>query len=134
MPIIWEESYNLGIKIIDEQHKVFVGILNEACECAGHPESRDKLEEVMNRLLRYADLHFKTEEEYFKEFDYENAEEHTREHVKLKKQAENFRREFVEEKKDVAARFVDFLEDWLVDHLDQQDKKYVQCFHEHGLY
>jgi hemerythrin len=28
---------------------------------------------------------------------------------------------------------LDFLEDWLVDHLNGQDKKYTECFNKNGL-
>ena len=32
-----------------------------------------------------------------------------------------------------AFELVDFLEDWLINHLMIVDRKYIKCFHEHGL-
>ena len=34
---------------------------------------------------------------------------------------------------DFAFELVDFLEDWLINHLMTVDQKYVKCFHDHGL-
>jgi len=33
----------------------------------------------------------------------------------------------------LAFALVDYLEDWLLDHLITEDQKYVTCFREHGL-
>ena len=33
----------------------------------------------------------------------------------------------------LAFELVDYLEDWLIDHLQTKDQEYKQCFLEHGL-
>jgi hemerythrin len=34
---------------------------------------------------------------------------------------------------DFAFDLIDFLEDWLINHLLDMDQKYKKCFHDHGL-
>ena len=34
---------------------------------------------------------------------------------------------------EISFELIDFLEDWWIYHLQNQDQKYVKCFKEHGL-
>jgi hemerythrin len=94
-----------------------------------------ELEEVLEELVEYAEHHFKTEEKYFKEFDYVGAEEHIIEHGIFRNQIAEFRKSFHENfnRKELADDLVELLDDWLVRHVIEMDQKYVQCFREHGL-
>jgi hemerythrin len=45
-----------------------------------------------------------------------------------------FQERFNKEGANMVVEFMDFLTDWLVDHLETEDQKYVKCFHDHGLF
>ena len=134
MAITWSSALSVNVKEIDEQHKVFVGLLNEAYEVLRNPAIRDTLPELIERLVKYTKMHFGTEEKYFDTFQYEFADLHKQEHRKLEKQAELFLERVKTEGFAVEGELLDFLENWLVSHLANHDKKYTKCFNEHGLY
>ena len=75
----------------------------------------------------------RTEEKYFILFNYELKDEHTRLHLQLKEQLMGLMKEYEIKGRDMLPALLDFLEDWLVVHLNDEDKKYVKCFKEHGL-
>lgn len=124
---------SVGVKEIDLQHQEFINILNNLYDYTYQSKSKEELEVLLSRLASYATNHFKTEEKYFDDFNYEFAEEHKSEHSKLLKQIAEFQNNFQSGQAEVTVELIDFLEDWLVHHLGNQDKKYIQCFAEHGL-
>jgi len=134
MPIQWNNSYSVNVKELDDQHKYFLSLLNRLYRYIYANKSRDELKSILTDLVSYKSNHFATEEKYFDLYDYENSVEHKKEHKKLEQQISDFQNEFLEGKKDITVELVDFLENWLIDHLDTQDKKYTKCFNEHGLY
>jgi hemerythrin len=133
MDFIWKDEYSVGVKEIDDQHRHFVDLLSKLYFAISSRQVKQTLAELSQDLIAYADNHFQTEEKYFKEFNYEGAEEHIAEHRKLKEQLTDFQEGFTANKLELSFKLIDFLEDWLVGHLANMDKKYVQCFHEHGL-
>jgi len=131
--IIWSDDYKLGIEIIDSQHKQFVEIIDELYRSIQNLTSERELEGVLDKLVNYHTLHFATEERYFEEFNYEGTEEHKAAHHAFNQKISDFQKQAKEGTHDIGFDLIDYLEDWLVNHLATMDKKYVACFHEHGL-
>lgn len=128
----WKNEYSVGVEMIDEQHKVFVSIMNELYTAIIEKKEKRVLDDVFKQLTAYTQFHFQTEERYFDEFNYEGSAEHKVAHQKLREQIAE-----LEMRKDGIMEnpfeLMDFLEDWLVDHIMGMDKKYSTCFKEHGL-
>lgn len=132
--IVWSNDYSLGISIIDEQHKNFVAVIDELYESIQNVSGKPNLEKIFDKLVEYHNLHFATEEKYFDEFNYEGATEHKFHHEEFTKKIDEYQKKVREGSYDIGFDLIDYLEDWLVTHLSTMDKKYVECFHEHGLY
>jgi len=134
MPIQWDDTHSVGVKEIDEQHQHFIRILNKLYESVSHATEQKELKAILDELVAYTDLHFQTEEKYFDKFNYENSTEHKTEHKKLREQVADFYKKYEEGNAEISVDLLDFLEDWLVEHLDGQDKKYTECFNKNGLF
>jgi hemerythrin len=133
MAIVWNEEYSVGVKEIDDQHKHFVMILDNLTKTFYSGGDELELEEVFKELMLYAGFHFSTEEKYFREFKYEGADEHIKEHRRIIFELEKMEKENEKDHLQRTIELVDFLEDWLVIHLSDMDKKYTKCFNDHGL-
>ena len=129
----WRDEYNLGVSIIDTQHQQFLQLMEQAYDAFYKRETKDELAVLMGNLKDYTLLHFGTEEKYFDLFNYEFKEEHVRHHMQLKEQLIGLMKDFEVKGPDMIPNLIDFLENWLVNHLNHEDKKYVQCFKENGL-
>lgn len=129
----WKEEYEMGINVIDEQHKYFVGLINELYDSILNRQTHEKLGEILSKLIDYAALHFDTEEKYFDKFHYEGSDEHKAKHKELKEKVLDFRERFNEDKIELSFDLIDFLEDWLGEHLRDMDFKYRDCFKQSGL-
>ena len=129
----WKDEYSVGIQMIDGQHKVMFSMINELVEMINSQPDEKKISQVIDELLNYKKIHFGTEEKFFKEFNYEGATDHIKAHKRF---GESIDRICAENKGDILGltfALVDFLEDWLVNHLLDMDHKYVNCFRDHGL-
>lgn len=76
--------------------------------------------------------HFATEEKYFDKFKYANAKEHKEEHIRFRKHIDKMS-QAKEGHLELSFELIDFLEDWLINHVKDMDQKYVECFKSHGL-
>lgn len=126
-------EYVFGLAEIDSQHKYFVSILNRAYASITNMEEPTVFAEYLKEIKAYATKHFETEEKYFDKYNYSGAADHKFEHQKLKEKVLAFEKDFNQGKINDFFVIVDFLENWLVDHLQIMDQKYVTCFKEHGL-
>lgn len=133
----WIIDYTVYVKEIDEQHRYFLDIANSIFELVDSKNILlDDLLIRINKLGDYIFYHFATEEEYFKKFNYENTELHTKEHnffrEKVKEFIEKSKKDDVDLKK-TAENLAEFSGDWLIKHILATDKNYISCFQIHGL-
>lgn len=133
--IVWTKEWETGIKKIDEQHKHFVELINETYNLNSNEAGKRKLRDILNDLTEYARVHFSTEEEYFDETDYPESDKHKEKHQELLSKVLTFNKRF-EAKEDISRLvedFLDFLKEWLDEHLIKVDHKYIPWLTEHGI-
>jgi hemerythrin len=133
MELQWSEILSVKVKVIDDQHKKFISIVNELFKSFYKMDSRDRLGKIIDQLISYASEHFATEEKYFDEFNYEFSAEHKQQHLELKTRILDIKNKFNKEEEGAIDELLDYVEDWLVNHIQTHDMKYVACFKEHGL-
>lgn len=131
--LIWDDKYSVGVQIIDNQHKEMFKTINELIETLEGMPTKEQVDKIIESLIAYKKFHFATEEKYFQEFGYEGGADHIEKHKDFSLKLEKLMVESNGDSVDLAFKLVDFLEDWLIDHLMVTDQKYVSCFKSHGL-
>lgn len=58
----WDENFNTGVAIIDEQHKKLVALLNSLASYVAFQSEMPVLTTILDELAQYALYHFETEE------------------------------------------------------------------------
>ena len=131
----WKGEYSVGVAELDTQHKTLIEIINHLAETVSHVSNEAEIRQIVADIVAYKNIHFATEEKYFKEFDYTEREEHERRHHEFSERIEELKQKHTAEGSAATLAFeiVDFLEDWFVQHLLRTDKRYTECFHQHGL-
>lgn len=129
----WKDEYSVGVAEIDDQHKKLFAIINDLVDTLRKIPQKDDLETVLTELVTYKSNHFETEERYFHQFGYVDTKQHEEAHRSFNSKIAELQKEFGSDVIGLSFALADFLENWLIDHLLNMDKKYKQCFQEHGL-
>lgn len=130
---VWTDELNLGIPIIDQQHKVLFQMISDLFDAVSENRSKDALGGLLARLREYTVRHFGMEEEYFKRFGYEEIEAHMAYHHKLTDQVIDFEKKFNAGDGKIGPELLQFLKDWLIKHIMETDRKYVPFMKKHGV-
>lgn len=126
--IKWTKELSVGIDKIDQQHMKLIAIINKVQSMFESNKSKNQLEEVLNELVEFARIHFTTEEEYFIKWNYPYTEEHKAEHGRLILKVLQFKDKFDKTGVKIIPDLLNFLKDWLENHLKKHDFKYANYF------
>ncbi len=131
--IEWGPNFCIGIREIDDQHKVLVDIINKLYAAFGSTNNKKEIRKNLKELIDYTVYHFGNEEKYFKEFAYKDTPQHIQQHQKFVEKIKNFANEFESGDATVSLDIINFLKDWLINHILKIDSRYVTFFKEHGV-
>ena len=82
-PIQWTDSLGVGIKLVDDEHKLLLSIFNDLVTALRTDQPSAVAKRVVEELAGYATYHFAHEEELMTAFQYPDLENHRKEHDKL---------------------------------------------------
>ncbi len=134
MPVIeWDDRYSVEIQEIDEQHKHLIGLINELYEALAKREERERIGKVLDDLVEYTKIHFAIEEALMRIFDYGDYDTHKAIHNRIVTQVVEFQLRFHKGDKHVGLELLQFLKDWLLDHIMERDKAYSEHFMRNGM-
>ena len=131
--IKWNNKYSVGISRIDEEHKKLIGILNKAIFAKEHGNNPEEIKEVLSEMVEYYHKHFTTEEAYMIKFNFPEYQFHKNEHLDFTNKTIATFNKVIKDDGDVANEILEFLKQWLVNHIQSIDKKYIDCFKKNGL-
>ncbi|MFZ5425419.1 MAG: bacteriohemerythrin [Thermodesulfobacteriota bacterium] len=129
----WTSELATGVRIIDDQHRVLVDMVNKLYAAMKSGQGKGVLEKLLDGLAEYTVQHFGTEEKYFDQFKYSETTQHKRIHEDLKGKVVDFINQYKSGKANVSMDLMNFLKDWLVNHICKTDKRYVKTFLDGGL-
>ncbi len=120
--IVWSEKNELGIPIIDEQHRGIVSTINSFHYFIQEGRGDEVLEPTLATLENYTKIHFATEEDLMQRAGFPDLDKHKALHRTLMKRTTDISRESIYLKDpDMALRF---LKEWWLGHINVEDRKY----------
>jgi hemerythrin len=121
--IVWNEKNNIGVPIIDEQHRGIVIAINSLYYFINEKRVNKALQPTLTILKQYTKLHFMTEEKLMKDANYPDVEEHILIHKKLKEKTNKISIDSVLRTDSVTV--LRFLREWWLSHINKEDRKYA---------
>lgn len=131
--IEWSNKYSVGVSVIDEEHKGFIGIINKVIAARQRNYNQEEVEEVLSELVKFAKGHFKTEEAYMSKFEYPDYLLHYNEHLNFSLHMIIYNNQVINGEYKIMDELYNYLQEWLVHHIQKTDKKYTKCFNKNGL-
>lgn len=124
--IEWDESYSVNNAELDDQHRKWVGMINDLLvgQEKGGDGSGDISLETLTAMLHYARQHFMGEEKYMREICYPGTIAHIRIHNEFYGQVSSRLLAAESGGRVPATELLRFMRGWLLEHILNEDKKY----------
>ncbi|MDF2537002.1 MAG: hypothetical protein K0S76_23 [Herbinix sp.] len=122
----FKDEFKTGIELIDLEHQKLFEIADKAYMTLMDdfiPDKFDYIVEILNELKEYAATHFQHEEEYMMEIRYKKLFSQKTSHNDFIEKMNEYDLSNVDEnQKQIILDVLDFLNDWLVQHIMGSDK------------
>jgi len=131
MPLIeWDNAFSVGNQQIDEHHKKFFLIINSLYDSMKTGEREEVLLTVLREMKQYAEYHFKAEESLMKMYSFPDYSNHKAEHEEAIQKVNKFMVDYERREDKLAIDVLNFLSNWLQNHILQTDRKYIPFINE----
>jgi hemerythrin len=120
--IVWNPEYDLGIPIIDEQHRGIVSTINSLYFGMQNSYGKNMLSPIVDMMHDYTRIHFQIEESFLEKIDFPNAKKHHELHRELSYQLTDAGKSSMMDKDPY--KFLVFLKNWWLIHIGNEDLIY----------
>jgi two-component system, cell cycle response regulator len=128
--IKWNDSLNIGVESIDNDHKKLLIIINKFF----NEKNLNNYEKIFDELEAYAKLHFDGEEALIKKCEYKDYDEHCKQHQILFDEVAKLKKKVLHANNiDSIKEVSDFLINWLNQHIINEDMQLIDNFKAFGI-
>jgi len=129
----WKSEYSVGIDSIDQQHKKLVNLINQLQTAVKYSTGEEFEREALDELVGYTKTHFSYEEGLMEQNGYPDFDAHKAQHVKMIKQVEEVLAEYEKDSDTAMNNALNYLSDWLINHINGTDKQYSRFLIDKGV-
>lgn len=137
MTIEWNEDLELGVAVIDRQHraffeqrdKFFTASSKLLVEEGDTEKVREEIDELFYFLTDYFQTHFADEEELLEEKNFPDYERHKEEHQNFIEEVKGLKYKFLQNEEidiELLQELNDKITDWFVNHISKKDKNIAE--------
>lgn len=121
--IIWSKENEIGVPIIDEQHRSIVSTINTFHYYVQKGIGEKVVLATLRILEQYTKLHFETEEDLMGKAGFPDFEDHRALHQTLADRTKHI--VLTAQQEQDADEVLRFLRQWWMGHINAEDRKYV---------
>ncbi len=131
----WDATLSVGVELIDEQHKMWIGRLADLSKVIKAPQVASETVRALEFLIEYTKFHFSTEEELMDKHAYPGVDEHKQKHEDLRATLAGLEQDFREDGLTPALTDAvnNVLLNWLVNHIKTVDVAFGAFLKEKGI-
>jgi hemerythrin len=128
--VTWSDRLSCGIKLIDDQHKGLVELVNDMFNHAtgNSIQEHDYFNIVIQEVVKYVKVHFATEEKIMIATKFSGYAEHKKAHDSFVLAAVENINDYKAGKRLTLSSFTKFLKEWILSHIAMMDKQYFEYF------
>ncbi len=129
----WKDTYSVGVQVLDAQHRQLLDIINQISSARPDDRTEKFFFAALNLLVKYADIHFSTEEKYMRNCHYAGLADQEKEHREFTERVFALREKLAGKDRQIFTEIQTFLKDWYISHVLGTDRGYISSFAQHGI-
>jgi hemerythrin-like metal-binding protein len=131
--IIWNETIAIGILSMDSQHQRWIGLMNELYDAMRTGKAKAVVGRTLTNMLDYTQTHFTAEEKLIATHGYPEYKEHKQIHDGFIERIEGLSRRQQSHDDALTSEVMNFLKEWLINHIQSVDRQYVPLLKSKGV-
>lgn len=131
--IKWTDSYSVGVKEMDDQHKKLVAMINRLIEEQTTLTEPATIANLLTEMTDYAAEHFRSEEYLMAEYGYDFLARQKQTHEAFIAKTSEFMNASEVGPNILSKALLEFLKTWLVSHILNEDMQYKEFFKSKGV-
>lgn len=125
--IEWSANLSVGVSEFDQEHKKLILMINSLHDAMKAGKGKEVLAKILDEVTEYALKHFAHEEKLMVQYKYPEYKEHKTVHDNFVKTVIELRKQHDQQLLQ-AGKLLKTLQDWLVHHINNIDKRYSTFF------
>jgi hemerythrin len=117
----WRKDYLVGVPQIDTEHQYLFRLINDFHDECSSGDGAHSAVFVLNRLVAYAETHFRHEEELMRETAYPGLEQQRAMHEALYSSIFAVKEKVTADPSSIDSATLRFLKTWIVGHIVKED-------------
>ncbi|MBK7141932.1 MAG: bacteriohemerythrin [bacterium] len=122
----WGPQFEIGVTQVDIQHKKLVELMNKLHDGMVAGKGAEQTKVVLKELVDYTVYHFGFEEKFMQSINYPDYAAHKNVHNNITAKVKEMAAKAAGGSVAVQTELLRFLRDWLIDHIQNTDRKYAQ--------
>ncbi|MGD9568593.1 MAG: bacteriohemerythrin [Sedimentibacter sp.] len=125
MALLWTKNLEVGVDLIDTQHKKWFEKAGQLFEAGKNGKSKEMIIQLFNFLDEYTKTHFKDEEKYMMSINYPELASQKQMHEGFIEKLAELRNDYEKAGANIIVilNANQFILDWLTKHISNADKK-----------
>lgn len=131
--ITWDQSYSVSVQKLDQQHQKLFSLINALHEAMKLRKGHTVIQDTLHELATYTVTHFRAEEELLRRTNYPGFAAHQAEHQKFVAKVNQFMEDLKAGRITISIAVLQFLKDWLTEHIQWTDRSYADHLNASGV-
>lgn len=129
----WSDSYSVRVQALDAQHKKLFDIVNRLYEAMKAGSGKQAMADTLNQLVQYTQQHFSQEEALLQRAGYAELPTQKIQHARFVAQIKGFSDDVKSGASAVSIELLEFLRNWLTQHILKEDQAYSAALNASGV-
>jgi hemerythrin len=131
--LAWKKDYSVKVRQFDDQHRKLIDMVNKLHEAMKLGKGSQVVNDVLSSLAAYTQTHFSDEERLMLYNGYPGYLDHKKKHDQLVSRVRDFQRQVEIGEATVSLGLMNFLKDWLLQHIQVVDMQYGPYLNGKGI-
>lgn len=132
--IEWHPAFSVLVSRFDDQHKGLIKLINDLHSAMQRGEGHTIMGNIFSSLADYTKNHFADEERMMEASAYPDTSRHKAAHEHLILRVNELQDSFIKGNSVISITVINFLRDWLTNHIQCEDKLYGSFFNDKGIF